>query len=230
MQRSGAAARPHPPREQQRWAVALLLAAGTGLLALLLLYPPFFPYSLPLLLVVVPIAQFALTPLWQLTGVYRYYSRVLFVTQSRHGGYELHGGTSFDYLRLLRGVGAGGAANRCLVREYLIGLLGLICDIEKGKIAPTTRITGTSYFFSNRSARRLGFSLAPAPFSVKLHLLLDILSIVAMYSYARGRPALPRIFRARVATTTAAELTRRRSVVERLLGRVERSAISEAGP
>lgn len=216
MNEPGATVCPYPIRESPRWGTAMPLAFGAGIVSLPLLYPPFFPFSLGLLPIVVPAMQFALTPLWRLAGVYRYYSPVLFVTEAPGGGYELHGGTSFDYL-CLRRRGCTAPAHRVLLREYLVGLLGLIRDVEEGRITSDARIVGTSYFFSERSARKLGFSLSPASRGVKLHLMLDILSVAVMYSYAHGRPVVPPVWRARMAETTAAELARHRPVVERFL-------------
>ncbi|MBA4156996.1 MAG: hypothetical protein H0X65_05920 [Gemmatimonadetes bacterium] len=216
MSEAGATVCPHSaPEPPRRWG-AVLLTIGAGLVSLPLFYPPFFPFTLGLLPIVVPTVQFALTPLWQLAGVYRYYSPILFVTEARNGVYELHGGTSFDYLRLYRR-GVPAPAHRVLLREYLAGLLGLIRDVEEGRVAPDARIVGTSYFFSDRTARKLGFSLSPAPTGVKLHLMLDMLSVALMYSYAHGRLVIPPVWRARTAETTAAELARRGPVVERLL-------------
>jgi len=205
---------------RRRWLPAL--AGGVALVCgVTLLDPGLLPWSLPLLFVVVPAAQFALTPVWRRSGVYRYRSRVLFTVRRGAREMELHGGTLYDYVVGMRWADRGLRATRELGRGYLVGLLGVIADVEAGRIAADTRITGTSYFFSERTMRKLGFGLQPAGFLDRLHLLLDGLSLTAMYSYSRGRFAVPRIRRARRAVTTAAELARHRPEVERALARLD---------
>lgn len=200
-------------------AAPLAVALGAGLLvvAAAALHPLLW---LPLIFVLVPAAEFVLTPLWTRHGVYRYYSPLLFVLARGERLYELHGGTLYDHLFHGPAAVRGRAARRARLRCYLAGLLGLIDDIERGVLAPDARLTGTSYFFGERSARRLGFTVERAGRSERLHLALNALGLALIYRGARGRWALPPVWRARRATTTAAQLARRRAVVEAWLERL----------
>jgi hypothetical protein len=211
---------PRPEQGTTSRTLALLAGAGAVVLSVPLLWPGFFPLSLPLLFLVVPAAQFALTPLWRLSGAYRYHSPMLFTVARGTHAYELHGGTPYDYVLHMRWSERGPRATRTLLRLYLAGLLGIITEIEQGRIPGDARITGTSYFFSDRTMRKLGFRLEAPGFLDRLHLLLDVLSLVATYSYARGRLTLPRVWRARQATITAAGLAERRAVVQQLYDRL----------
>jgi hypothetical protein len=203
------------------WGIALAAGTLTVLLLGVLLHPGHLPWSLPLVFLVVPAAQLALVPLWRATGVYRYHSPAFFVVARGEREVELHGGTLYDYLLGMRWAERGPRARRTLLRHYLVGVLGVIADVERGSIHPGARLTGTSYVFSGRTARRLGFTLEPAGFAERLHLLLDVLSLVVMYSYVRGRPSLPHFWKTRKAVVRAAELARHRPEVERLLQRLD---------
>jgi hypothetical protein len=201
-----------------------LLPLGAGacaaLLAVPLFHPAYFPLSLPLLLLVVPAAQFALTPLWRRVGVYRYYSPMLFVVARGDRVFELHGGTAYDFVLHMHREERGFRARRRWLSDYVAGLLGLIRDVETGRIPPDARISGTSYFFSEQTALRLGFTLERPGRADRLHLLLDLLSLAAMHSYARNRLTLPRFWALRKASITAAALARQKPALQRLLERI----------
>jgi hypothetical protein len=205
------------------WVVVLLGAAGMAGLAVPLLTTRHLPASLLLVFLLVPAAQLVLTPVWRWAGIYRYHSPALFVVERGAGQLELHGGTAFDYLLHLRWAERGAPARRILLGHYLAGLSSIIDDIQSGRIPADARITGTSYFFSDRSAARLGFALQPPSRGEVLHALLDIVSLSAMYSYVHGRPAIPRVWRARQATITARALARRKRTVQALRARLARS-------
>jgi hypothetical protein len=205
------------------WVVALGSAMAAALFALPLVTLHWLPWSLLLLFLIVPAAQIALTPLWRHAGVYRYHSPALFVVSRAPDEVEMHGGTAYDYLMRMRWGDRGAPARRILLGHYLDGLLGIIGEVERGRIPAGARITGTSYFFSDRTAERLGFTLHRPRRAEVLHALLDVVSLAAMYSYVRGRPAVPRVWRMKRASITAADLVRRKQVVQALRAGLTRS-------
>jgi hypothetical protein len=65
---------------------------------------------------------------------------------------------------------------------------------------------GASYFFHAQTARRLGFRVQPVPWWLRLNLWLHVLDVVVLYSFSRGRFALPDISRVTTAVIRGDEL------------------------
>src|SRR5262249_31586225 len=141
-----------------QWIVAVvLLASGVAAVAFLRFVQG--PAMIALLPLVFSFVQTAFSPILRLLGVYRYHSPMLKVTIRSRRIYEIHGGTMFDYLIHLRWKDQGAAAARWILVSYLQGLSDIADCVERGELPPAIRITGTSYFFRDASARRLGFAL-----------------------------------------------------------------------
>ena len=203
---------------------AALAVAGTGAaFALLLAWPA--PASLLFFPVALSVFQFCLTPLLRWSGVYYYHSEMLKATLRTGRTWEIHGGTAWDYIHLFRLSESGAAATRRLLLLYLEGLLDIARLVESGAIPAETTVTGTSYFFSERSARRLGFRIEPAGPRLRAVLVLYYLDLVLLYSFARGRVAFPNVLRARRAAIRAADLAARRGEIESLIARLVRKPV-----
>lgn len=198
---------------------AALACAGTAA-ALALLFACPVPVSLLVFPVALSVFQFCVTPLLRNAGLYRYHSEMLKATVRTARTWEIHGGTSWDYVRLFRLSENGAVATRRLLRFYLEGLLDIARLVESGAIPGETTVTGTSYFFSERSARRLGFRLEPAGPRLRVVLVLYYLDLVLLYSFARGRIAFPNVLRTRRAAIRAADLAAKRREIERLIARL----------
>ncbi|MDG1159887.1 MAG: hypothetical protein P8N19_10375 [Flavobacteriales bacterium] len=80
------------------------------------------PIFYVLLIFYVPIAQFAFTPFFKLIGVYRYYSPMLLAYMPSDKQLDLHSGSSFDYLLVMRGVKPGNALRNKILTYHLEGL------------------------------------------------------------------------------------------------------------
>lgn len=170
-----------------------------------------------LLLPVIPLLEsLLLTPLYRLTGRFVYYSHTLFITRSV-SGLQLHAGTLFDYVSLIRWHERGARAQRKLTEQLLQGLLALCDDIAQGNIAANTTISATSYFFSDRSAAKLGFSTAKTAPLERLNLMLAVLSLAARLSLTKGRFSWPDLRHIRHIHTTAEHLLAQRPTIVRLL-------------
>ncbi len=208
-----------------RWVLALTLAAlcfgvlGGGF-ALLLLDWRFVPLVVVLPVVMAPLESLLLTPLYTLTGRFRYFSPMLFATRRRDGGLDLHAGTLFDYVMWLRWSDRGPRAARIVAVELLRGLYALAGSTEAGLLPPSATISATSHFFGERTMRRFGFDVRQPAAGVVGNLLLAWLSITVRLSFTRGRLAFPDLRRVRQAVTTVDQLAHHRDAIASTLARL----------
>jgi hypothetical protein len=200
-----------------QWAVAVALIAAGAVAIRAALIGVRGPLSLVLAPLLFPLAQISVAPLFRLVGVYRYHSAMLKVTIRTTRVYEIHGGTPFDYVLHLRWRDRGAPAARHILISYLEGLLDIADCVARGELPASIRITGTSYFFREASAARLGFALEKPTLRLRANLLLHLLDLTLLYSFARGRWALPPVWRTRNAVISGAGLLERRSSIESMI-------------
>lgn len=210
----------------QQWVLAVLMALlCIGILGMCYVLPLQNWRWLPLCFLVIPfiapLESLLLTPLYALTGRFRYYSPMLLVTTSQKGVLDLHAGALFDYLMHLRWRDRGRRATRVVTVELLHGLLAITDEVAQGALPPDTRLVASSYFFSNRSLERLGFQLCPPASGVVQNLLMASLSIALRLSFTRGRLSFPKLRHIRQAATTAGVLAQHRNELEQLLLRLQ---------
>lgn len=164
----------------------------------------------------VPVMQFCLSPLMTLSGVYKYLSPMLLVYSPTAKKYDLHNGTSFDYLWVMRKVKPGRPVQTTMLAYYVAGLLEIIRELEAGEIPPDITITGTSYFFSTSTIERLGFSPVPASNNYKLNFLLNYLDLLWMYSLSKGKLSFPNLKNIKAVAITGKDLQEKKPYLERL--------------
>ena len=196
-------------------AVALILAGAVSIRAALPLVGG--PFSFLLIPLLFSFAQISVAPLFRLVGLYRYHSAMLKVTIRTTRVYEIHGGTPFDYILHLRWRDRGATAARRILISYLEGLLDIADCVARGELPGSIRITGTSYFFREASARRLGFALESPSLRLRANLLLHLFDLTLLYSFARGRWALPPVWRTHNAVISGSELLERRSSIDAMI-------------
>jgi hypothetical protein len=169
-----------------------------------------------LIFVITPVLQFLIAPSMKLIGMYRYVSPMLLIYAPNKKKFDLHNGTSFDYIFIYPKKGRRVRWQNLMLHYYLEGLLAIVDEIEQKKIPETIEIRGSSYFFSSRTAQKLGFDVKTAPMAEKLNILINYLDLLWMYSLANGRFSLPKLNVIKTATTTGKRLAENRGELERM--------------
>ena len=165
----------------------------------------------------VNVFQFTMAPFFKMVGVYNYVSPMLLVYGATSEKYELHSGTPFDILFLFSFAERGKIAQKKMLRYFLEGLLEIIARIERGEVLATAIIYGDSYFFSDRTAKKLGFKIGKTLQSVAYNVYFNALDIFWIYSFTQGRIAFPSLKNIKRAETTGAVLLEHKAAIERYL-------------
>jgi len=196
--------------------------------AILLLIIGFYPailiiemaYDQPMLnllfLIYIPIGQFIATPIFRLSGVYKYYSPMLIGYMPNNVQIDLHSGGSFDYLFVMRKFKIGVETRNRILTYHLEGLLNIIAQIENGAIPKSVIISGTSYFFNKRTLNKLGFELQKPSMFYRINLLLNFIDLIWMYSIAQGHFSIPKIWTANMASIEGGILVDHKDMIEAL--------------
>ena len=150
--------------------------------------------------------QFFATPIAKLVGLYKYLSPMLFAYAANDKLYEIHNGTSFDYLMVMTAANAGPKFKKQMLNYYLDGLLKIVEKIEGNELPESVVIRGSSYFFSDRTAKKLGFTLLEGSLATKINLFVNYLDLIWMYSLSRGRLSFPSLRNIKAGEITGQQL------------------------
>jgi len=187
-----------------QWTIALLMLfvpfvllvlwmkihSDYNIIAYLLI--PFIPSSI----------QFFGAPIAKLSGIHKYLSPMLLVILASDKKYEIHNGTTFDYLMVMNNVKPGPEFSKKMLIYYLDGLLNIVEKIETSELSENVLIQGSSYFFNDRTAKKLGFKLSKANFSVKINMLVNYFDLIWMYSLSQGRLSFPNLINVQTVSVT----------------------------
>lgn len=210
----------HPTYIQWIVAIFLLLISVSIIFALFTTTKVFF--SLLLLPLVKPIAHFLTVPFLRLTGVLKYYSPMLLCVWKGKNVLEIHNGSSFDYLINMRWKRRGISAREKMIKYYLKGLLGIIQEIESKTLSDDLIITGTSYFFSNKSVHKIGFKSKRVKWYKQILAFLDFVNLLLMYSYSKGKITPPNLLNLREVEITGKKLVESKENIIRLLALIKK--------
>lgn len=205
-----------------QWPLVILLGFIGGMplgltFQFAILKTPIFLFLLPF---VYPLAVFSITPFLKLIGYLHYYSPMLLATIDKNK-IELHHGTSFDYLFVMKFSDFGFKAKKKLLIYYLEGLLNLIEEIESGTVSKGINIEGASYFFSKNTASKLGFKLMKPKIHQRLWIIINFLDLFWMYSYSKGTISIPNIFNVNRALTNGENLCNQKNKIGMLIKRIK---------
>jgi hypothetical protein len=201
-------------------AIFLLIAGFYPALVIIELSYSQSLYAL-LFFIYLPIGQFALTPIFRLSGIYKYYSPMLLSYMANELQIDLHSGTSFDYLFVMRKYKAGIDFRKRLLTYHLEGLLKIITQIENGKIPQSVLIVGTSYFFNDRTINKLGFIQQKPSLFYRINLLVNFIDLTWMYSVAQGRFAIPKVWNANKAQREGGKLLEKKEMIKLLYDKMQ---------
>ncbi len=169
-----------------------------------------------LFLIYLPIGQFTSAPILKLAGIHKYYSPMLLGYMPNNNKIDLHSGGSFDYLFVMRNFKTGIETRNRILIYHLEGLLDIITKIENGEIPNTVNISGTSYFFNERTANKLGFELEKSSLFYRINLLVNFIDLTWMYSVSQGRFSIPKIWIASKTTTVGSKLVEHKEIIKDL--------------
>jgi hypothetical protein len=200
-----------------QWVLALFLLIAGFFPALALIELGYeYPIAYLLFFVYIPIGQFSFTPLFTLLGVYRYYSPMLLGYMSSNTQVDLHSGGSFDYLFVMRNYKSGVELRNRLLLFQLEGLKKIIQLIEDKAVPELVNIVGTSYFFSDRTAKKIGFELIDPSLFYRINLFANFLDLAWMYSLSQGKWAIPKVWKAKKVQITGQKLLENKGQLEAL--------------
>ncbi len=169
----------------------------------------------------IPISQFLFTPIYKLTGGYTYYSPMLLGYMANDKQIDIHSGTSFDHLFVLRKYKSGTPLRNRIMMYHLDGLLKLIQLIEDKHIPESVNIIGTSYFFNERTLDKLGFQIEKATLFYRINLFINFIDLFWMYSLSKGKFAIPAVWDAKKAKITGGALVAQKTKFEGLYQKLE---------
>ena len=103
-----------------------------------------------------------------------------------------------------------------MLSYFLDGLLGIVERIEATELPESVIVQGNSYFFSAKTASKLGFDLSETSIAVRINLLVNYFDLTWMYSLAQGRIAFPKISDVKTAEITGSCLVMNKHKLIRL--------------
>ena len=178
--------------EKFQWSIGILMILMLLILVILWLYVenPFLRLSL--IFIVIPLYLFLSTPIMTLTKKYNYVSPMLMYIKKNDETLELHSGTSFDYLFLIKNIRPGIYWRNKMLQYYINGLIKILEKIKNDEISKTAIIKGTSHFMENSIIKKLGFTIDdPEPID-KIGFFIDYLDLVWMNSLSKGQIHFPK--------------------------------------
>lgn len=200
-----------------QWILAVvLILIGLGITM------PFLvkPHGLLLIPLLIPIFNLFSVPIFRLLGVYKYLNPYVISTIQTDKEYDLHNVFTFDYLVNFKWSHRGTYVQKTLLASYFKALLTIIERIENKELSPEVKIVGRSYFFSDRTAERLGFKISDASFFYKLNSVIQIVELSALFSFSKGKLAIPKLWKVKKAEISGSDLLSKKEILEALVKKI----------
>ena len=206
------------PLKKQKWFIAgvyiTLATLFLSIIALVVIKEVFWPLILfPFILV--SLASFGDAPSGKISGSLIYYSPLFISTKPRKNKTIIHAGTPFDYFFVFRKKDRGIKAKKIVLIYFLDGLIKFIDNLSENSNESLT-IEGTSYFFSEKTARKLGFEVAKAGFDQVFILTFNFLPLMFSYSFTQGKWSFPKLGNMKQVSISSGDLILQRAKIMRL--------------
>jgi hypothetical protein len=199
-----------------QWILAILLFVGGFLSVIPLMLKP---YGLLLVPLFAPFFNLVSVPFFRLIGYYKYLNPYVLSTVQTDKHYDLHNIFTFDYLVNFKWSDRGMYVQRTLMAHYFKALLTIIERIEKKELSPEVVVVGHSYFFNDRTAERLGFTVTKAASFWIINSVLQFIELTYLYSFSQGKLAIPKFWKVKRAEITGKDLLLKKAVLEELVKR-----------
>jgi len=134
---------------------------------------------------------------------------------------DLHSGSSFDYLFVMRKYKSGIEMRNRLFIFYLEGLISMIELIENKSIPETVNIIGTSYFFNHRTLHKMGFEIENPSLFYRVNLYVNFFDLCWMYSLSQGKFSIPKLWNVKKAKISGTKLVESKKVITALFERMK---------
>lgn len=209
------------PKSAQWFISIFLMGVPMGLITVwsVLYSTSLWPFLLlPFLM---PIYYFTSTPFLTITDTYHYLSPMLLAYKPSEEKYWIHLGTSFDYFMVMRKLNPGSAVKQTTLLFLVDGLLEIIERIETKRIPESVQVVGSSHFFNDKTALRMGFTLSPTTTFEKINFGFAYLEVMWMHSMAQGKLSWPKIMNLKTATSTGEILLSHKEEYLKLKGLLE---------
>lgn len=201
-----------------QWIIAIVLMVG-GLGFILPIMK--LSYGLLLLPIVAPLINLVSVPFLRLVGVYKYLNPYVLSSVQNDKKYDLHNIFTFDYLVNFKWADRGRKVQRTLLVHYFKALLTIVERIEGNQLSPEVEIIGHSYFFSNRTAEKLGFAVSNAGFFWVFNSAVQFIELTYLYSFSQGKWAIPKFWKVKRAKIIGSDLVKKKEVLERLVEKLQ---------
>lgn len=200
-----------------QWVIAILLMIG----GIAVMYPFLrMSYGLLLLPLIAPFINLISVPFFRLIGYFKYLNPYVLSTVQSDKQYDLHNIFTFDYLVNFKWEDRGIKAQKILLGHYFKALITIIERIEIGELSPEVSIVGHSYFFSDRTANKLGFTISKASSFWVINSSLQFIELSYLYSFSQGKWAIPKFWKVKRAEIKGSELVKKKALLEGLVNKI----------
>ena len=97
----------------------------------------------------------------------------------------------------------------------------IIERIETEQLPPSVKIVGHSYFFGDRTAEKLGFTVSKAGSFWVINSCLQFIELTYLYSFSRGKLAFPKFWKVQRAEISGHNLVMKKAYLQGLVNKLE---------